>query len=117
MFNLGSRVRLIAPVLVAATTLVAGCGGSGGHRATPATTTVASTPSKSSSPSTSHRASAPSTPASTVAGPASPTTLPGADAAALQRELDAAGSSLGAAQTALAQSDPNQTKNDEGTTP
>jgi outer membrane murein-binding lipoprotein Lpp len=117
MFSLGSRARFVAPAVVAAAVLIAGCGGSSGHSANPATTptSVQSQPS-SSGPSQSHPSTTRSTPASS-AGHAPTTTLPGADVAALKRDLDAAGSSLGAAQTALAQSDPNQTKDDEGTTP
>jgi len=105
-----SRTSLVAGALavVTAVTLVAGCSHSSGHPA--------------SSP-TSHRPTAPASVtsrsktavSSTVANPSSAANR--ADLAALTQQLDAAGSSLGAADTALAQTDPNQTKNSEGSVP
>ena len=108
------RVFTVAPAIVLAAALGAGCGGSSnGAKATTTTAAPATTAAKAPASTTAK------SPGSTVATghQATPTTLPAADLEALKQQLDAAGSSLGAAGTALAQSDPNQTKSSEGTTP
>lgn len=93
-------------VALAIVMLTAGCGGGGsGHQAGPAPT--------SSAPAT---AKAAGTTPTTKAGQA-PTTGTGAELSALRRQLDDVGSSLGGADGALGQSDPNQTKTSEGTAP
>ena len=109
--------------------VAAGCGGSSGDsRAVPASTvpvTAASvahsTPSSSTtkprSTPTTHKVVTTSTTSTTSVAVVAPTTLPAADLAALQQDLDAAGSSLGGADAALSQTDPNQTATFEGTTP
>jgi hypothetical protein len=116
MFTFGSRLPRLGLAIVATAALAAGCGASSSdHQATSASTTSApssSVPSTKPARSSSVPSSVPST-----AGAPSTTVAPSADLGALKQQLDVAGSSLGAAGTALAQSDPNQTKNEEGTTP
>ncbi len=105
-----SRTHLRRALLVAVTfvALVAGCSSGNGHQATSATSHRPTAPARETS--------APNTANSTNGANAS-NAANRADLAALTQQLDAAGSSLGAAGTALAQSDPNQTKNSEGSMP
>ena len=116
MFTTRFRAVLVAPVLVAGAAFGAGCGGSSGHQATSTTTTAPAAVSTSTKPV---HPKPKATTSSTAGAPhgSTATTVPAADLAALKQQLDEAGSSLGAAGTALAQSDPNQTKGSEGTTP
>lgn len=112
--------------------VAAGCGGSGSSGAVPGSTTsvtLAPVPVTHSvpTPPTTKPTSTPTPPKKTpakktttapmVGTVTAPTTLPAADLAALQHDLDAAGSSLGGADAALSQTDPNQTAKSEGTTP
>lgn len=106
MNSFGSRLRILGPAVLATAALLAGCGSSGGSHPAATLRTTTTQPSRSSI-----------APPSTRAGASTPTTVAASDLAALKQQLDAAGSSLGGADAALAQSDPNQTKNSEGTTP
>jgi len=94
-----SRPQICNVVLavIAFAALAAGCSSGSGHHA-----------SSTSSPAT--------WPAAT-SGRSTTTAANTADLASLKQQLDASGASLGAADSALAQTDPNQTKNSEGTMP
>jgi len=93
-------------VAIAIVMVTAGCGGGGGgHQAGPPPTASAPTTTKAAG-----------TTPTTNAGQA-PTTASSAELSALRQQLDDVGSSLGGADGALAQSDPNQTKTSEGTAP
>ena len=94
--------------------LGAGCGSSGKAGSSASSATTVSSPTTISAP-TSGGATHPTT--TRPGTPRHATTLSPADVAQLQRELGAAGSSLTGADQALSQTDPNQTKNEEGTTP
>ena len=92
--------------LVAIALLSAGCGGSSGHQ-----TGTATIP-------TSRPASQPTaTTAETPKAVGAPAAAERAGLASLKQQLDAAGSSLTGAADALAQSDPDRTKNAEGSAP
>jgi hypothetical protein len=101
MHRRGGRLSLISAAVVAAIALITGCGSSGSH--------------PSSSPTTVVPASRPSSPPTTRAGgKAAPTS---SDIAGLKQQLNAAASSLNGADTELTQTDPDQTRQSEGTTP
>ena len=106
MFEFGARARILGATVVATAALLSGCGGtSGSHPAAPPDSTT-----------TRPSGSATSSPTSAAHVP-TPTTLAHAALASLKQQLDSAGASLGAAGSALAQSDPNQTKDSEGSAP
>ena len=103
-----ARAAGLAFVAVAA---LGACSGSGHANGSPAPA-----PSNTSVPPTvSVATTTPHGPAASTTAPASAATR--ADLASLKQQLDATGADLGAAASALAQADPNQTKNEEGTAP
>lgn len=106
MRSRNAKVTALGVAILAVVALSAGCGGSGSGSSAGSGTT-------SSPPTTSAAAGSTST---TKAGgvPAAGTS---AGLAALKQQLNEAGSSLSGADGALVQSDPNQTKNAEGSAP
>ena len=104
--------RLAIPIGVAALVLLAGCGGSSGSRATPPTPSSAS--STAPSPTTRLGPAATLVPAtqSTVAGNGSSAAL-----GAVAQQLQAAGSDISASTSAIAGSDVDVAKAQEGSAP
>ena len=102
------RAAGLAFVAVAALGACSGSGHANGAPAPAPSTTSVRVP-------VSHATTAPRGPAASTPAPASGAIR--ADLASLKQQLDATGTDLGAAGSALAQADPNQTKNEEGTAP
>jgi len=109
MNTTGSRIVGLLATALAIGVLGAGCASSGGHPAAGPTTA----PASASAPTTA--AGPPPISKKPAVPPASAGTR--TELAALKQQLDAAGASLGAAGNAIAQSDPNQTKGEEGSAP
>ena len=99
-------------VAVVAAGLCAGCGSSSPSASFPTSTSAAKTPVSHASGSRGTTTTTTTTGAGAGGG-----TVSNADLAALRQELGAAGRALDGAKNALAASDPNQTKHEEGTAP